>query len=170
MKKVIVRPTPFGPVVIVWDKFNGLPKVMRIFIPKPLSASERQASKLIPSLVSSSCREIGLIANNIKQRLRGTDILFSLDLLDFKQLSAFQEAVLRAVNQIPKGSISTYKLIARYLGKKNAIRAVGNALAKNSFPILIPCHRVICSNGQLGGFQGGTKMKRELLKKEKVVF
>jgi methylated-DNA-[protein]-cysteine S-methyltransferase len=62
--------------------------------------------------------------------------------------------------------VSTYGRIAKYLGAPRAARAVGNALAGNPFPILIPCHRAIRGNGELGGYQGGTQMKRALLEME----
>ena len=80
--------------------------------------------------------------------------------------SKFQQKVLRAVSGIPRGKVSTYQLIAKQIGKPKAARAVGRALANNPFPLIIPCHRVICSNGSLGGYQGGLKMKLTLLKKE----
>ncbi|MDP3066207.1 MAG: MGMT family protein, partial [Methanobacteriaceae archaeon] len=84
--------------------------------------------------------------------------------------SSFQKAVLRAEHQIPRGSVSTYQLISKHLGKENGARAVGNALAKNPFPLIIPCHRAIRSDRHLGGFQGGLNMKRALLEKEGVKF
>jgi len=82
--------------------------------------------------------------------------------------SKFQQKVLRAASAIPRGKISTYQRIAKQIGKPKAVRAVGRALANNPFPLIIPCHRVIRSDGSLGGYQGGLKMKRALLKKEGV--
>jgi methylated-DNA-[protein]-cysteine S-methyltransferase len=84
--------------------------------------------------------------------------------------SAFQQKVLHAEHAIPRGRVSTYRLIARRLGDANAARAVGTALATNPFPIVIPCHRAIRSDGALGGFQGGLKMKGALLRMEGIVF
>ncbi|MBE9507936.1 MAG: MGMT family protein, partial [Chloroflexi bacterium] len=60
--------------------------------------------------------------------------------------------------------------IARHLGVKGGARAVGRALARNPFPIVIPCHRAIRSNGELGGYQGGLEMKRALLEGEGIEF
>ena len=73
-----------------------------------------------------------------------------------------------AARKIPKGSVKTYSQVASAIGKPLAIRAVANAIGKNPYPIKIPCHRVIKSNGSLGGYsaKGGIKMKRKLLKKE----
>lgn len=77
----------------------------------------------------------------------------------------FEGKVLRLVMQIPKGKVSTYKLVALALNSK-AYRAVGNALKKNKKPVLIPCHRVIMSSGKIGGYSRGVKEKIKLLRKE----
>jgi len=89
-----------------------------------------------------------------------------LSLLRINQCSKFQQKVLRAVSAIPKGKVSTYQSIAKKIGQPKAARAVGRALATNPFPIIIPCHRVIYSDGSLGGYQGGRKKKLSLLRKE----
>ena len=65
--------------------------------------------------------------------------------------------------------MSTYQRIAGHLGNTQAARAVGTALAHNPFPIIVPCHRAIRSDGTLGGFQGGVEMKRALLGMEGVL-
>jgi O-6-methylguanine DNA methyltransferase len=80
----------------------------------------------------------------------------------------FQEKVLEVVKQIPKGKTITYKKVAELAGSPHAWRAVGNILNKNKDP-KIPCHRVIRSDGKLGGYNRGKKKKRYLLKKEGVV-
>ena len=82
----------------------------------------------------------------------------------------FQLKVWEEIKKIPKGSVKSYKEIACILGKPNASRAVANACAKNPLIIKIPCHRVIRSNGTLGGYsgKGGILKKRQLLKSEKV--
>lgn len=85
-----------------------------------------------------------------------------------EKITRFQKKVLRAVCKIPKGEVRSYKWIAQEIGAPGASRAVGNALAKNPFPVEIPCHRVIKSDGSLGGYsaKGGVKEKLELLRKE----
>lgn len=80
--------------------------------------------------------------------------------------SVFQRKVLLAVSTIPRGEVRTYQSIAKQIGKPKSARAVGRALATNPLPLIIPCHRVICSDGKLGGYQGGLKMKKALLRKE----
>ena len=80
----------------------------------------------------------------------------------------FQFQVWEEIKKIPKGSVKTYKEIASILGKPNSSRAVANACAKNPLIIEIPCHRVIRSDGLLGGYsgKGGIKKKKQLLIKE----
>ena len=80
----------------------------------------------------------------------------------------FQLKVWRFIKKIPKGSIKTYAQVAKAIGNPLAIRAVANAIGKNPYPPKIPCHRIIRSDGTLGGYsgKGGIKTKRKLLKNE----
>jgi methylated-DNA-[protein]-cysteine S-methyltransferase len=82
----------------------------------------------------------------------------------------FQLKVWNYLKKIPKGKVKSYLEVAKGIGKPKAFRAVANAVGKNPYPPLIPCHRVIRSNGSLGGYsgKGGIKEKRRLLLKEKV--
>jgi len=86
-------------------------------------------------------------------------------------LTSFERSVLIACSKIPKGQTRTYKQIAKEIGKPHSFRAVANALARNPFAPQIPCHRVIRSDGKIGGYsaKGGTNAKRKLLKKEKAL-
>ena len=79
----------------------------------------------------------------------------------------FSKKVYTLCKKIPKGRISTYKEIAKKLNKK-AYRAVGNSLNKNPYSPIVPCHRVINSNGKIGGFAAGIKNKIKLLEREGV--
>ena len=80
----------------------------------------------------------------------------------------FQLTVWNYLRQIPKGTVKTYSQVANAIGKPSAIRAVASAIGKNPYPPKIPCHRVIRSDGSLGGYsgKGGIKTKKMLLKKE----
>ena len=80
----------------------------------------------------------------------------------------FQVRVWRYLAKIPRGSLKTYSQVAKGIGKPLAVRAVGNAIGKNPFAPKIPCHRVIRSDGSLGGYsgKGGIKTKKLLLKRE----
>jgi len=86
--------------------------------------------------------------------------------LNSKRLSNFQKNVLLKVCEIPKGEVRSYKWVAGKVRRPGSLRAVGQALKKNPLPFVIPCHRVIKSNGKLGGFVFGQKMKTMLLSKE----
>lgn len=79
---------------------------------------------------------------------------------------SFSKKVLELTKQIPKGKITTYRQLAAAAGNEKASRAAGSALNKNSQPVTIPCHRVIKSTGEAGGYSGGTEKKIALLKKE----
>jgi methylated-DNA-[protein]-cysteine S-methyltransferase len=80
----------------------------------------------------------------------------------------FQKKVLNIVKKIPRGKVTSYKEIAKALKNPKASQAVGQALAKNPLPLKIPCHRVIKSNGSLGGYSLGARKKKILLKNEGV--
>ena len=83
----------------------------------------------------------------------------------------FQLKVWNYLKKIPRGKVKTYSEVAKAIGKPLAVRAVANAIGKNPLAPQIPCHRVIRSDGSLGGYsgKGGIKTKRLLLKKEGVI-
>ena len=105
------------------------------------------------------------ILNQLKKYLKGELQRFDCK-LDLKG-TPFQRRVWSALAKIPYGQTRAYKGIARAIGHPKAFRAVGNANGQNSIPLIIPCHRVIESNGGLGGFGHGIKVKRRLLEFEK---
>ncbi len=85
------------------------------------------------------------------------------DELDLSRATPFQRRVWEAARLIPYGETRSYAWVAQQVGKSRAARAAGQALAKNPLPVIIPCHRVIASDGKLGGFSDGVEMKRRLL-------
>ena len=170
MNRKIIKSTPIGSVGVIWTRLNDNPKIVRILLSKPGLSAEDQVSVLYPNSQASSCAEIDDVATAIEGLIEGEEIEFSLDVADLSLCTEFQQLVLRAEHRIPRGSISTYQLIAEYLGKRNGARAVGNALANNPFPLIVPCHRAIRSDRHLGGYQGGLEMKRALLEKEGIPF
>ena len=88
--------------------------------------------------------------------------------MKFKNLTFFQWQVLKAAMSIPMGQTRSYKWIAQKRGKPKAVRAVGQALRYNPYPLIIPCHRVIEKNGKLGGYAGRYgRRKKDLLELEK---
>jgi O-6-methylguanine DNA methyltransferase len=88
-------------------------------------------------------------------------------ILDLSIGTGFQRKVWKKVSEIPYGELRSYKWIANEIGNLHAVRAVGNAVGKNPVPPIIPCHRVIRSDGKLGGFSSGIALKKCLLKLEK---
>jgi len=99
-----------------------------------------------------------MAAKKIKKRLKVLGV------------SAFQMKVYVAVASIPRGEVRSYKWVARKIGKPLAFRAVGHALNKNPLPGIVPCHRVVRSNGELGGFARGVRLKKRLLEREKTIW
>jgi O-6-methylguanine DNA methyltransferase len=98
--------------------------------------------------------------------LEGKQINF-FDVLDMTGSTAFQRKVWEAARKIPYGETTSYGFLARSIGHVGGARAVGHALGKNPFPIVVPCHRIIGKNGDLTGFAGGLELKESLLKLEK---
>ena len=98
----------------------------------------------------------------LKGKLRSFDVP-----LDFFTGTTFQKQVWRKLVSIPYGETRSYAWLARSVNRPNAHRAVGNANGKNPLSILLPCHRVVQSNGNLGGYSGGLHIKRYLLELEK---
>jgi methylated-DNA-[protein]-cysteine S-methyltransferase len=159
--KLITR-SRFGPVGVAWAEVEGLPKLLRVFLSRPAVS----AADDIAYLPVGSCAAIDAVAVAIEAFLSGEAVMFSLDIVHLQVCPPFQRAVLAAQYRIPRGKMSTYRIIGEHLGKNNSARAVGNALAKNPFPLIIPCHRTVRSDLQVGGFQGGPEMKRLLLAQE----
>ena len=90
---------------------------------------------------------------------------FDLPLEDL-QGTPFQQDVWKACREIPYGRVSSYGALARRIGRPGAARAVGQALGANPLPLLIPCHRVVTAQERLGGFSGGVRWKKKLLRLE----
>jgi len=115
-----------------------------------------------------------LVDRHLPARLRRTlrETLTSLrpfaGPVDLSTVGPFERRVLEELRGIPRGEVRTYRDIAAAIGHPGAVRAVGNACAKNPIPLLIPCHRVIRTDGGLGGYalRGGLALKRRLLEQE----
>ncbi len=87
--------------------------------------------------------------------------------LDLSAHSRFRRSVWAQTRKIPFGEVRSYGWVARKIGQPRASRAVGRALKENPWPLLVPCHRVVRSDGSLGGFNSGLKWKRLLIDIEK---
>jgi methylated-DNA-[protein]-cysteine S-methyltransferase len=163
-------PSAFGTLILLWLDTPEGPTVSRVLLPRDGNATEEMLGVLREGGPARSCPEIRALAGRITSFLEGDDVDFPLDVLALENCSEFQQRVLGAEHAIPRGCISTYGFIAAHLGAPGAARAVGSALAGNPFPILVPCHRAVRSNMELGGYQGGLAMKRTLLELEGLAF
>jgi len=164
----LTRASPFGDFTIIWQQTEAGPKVQRLCLPN--TRPTLPGGSVTANLTPLSCPLVAGLAERIQRALEGEAITFELDTIAIGRCPEFQREVLLAEHRIPRGWVSTYGRLARHLGQPGAARAVGNALARNPFPIIIPCHRAIRANGELGGFQGGLAMKRGLLELEGVRF
>jgi methylated-DNA-[protein]-cysteine S-methyltransferase len=105
------------------------------------------------------------VSEKIFQAVRGEQVEFS-ETVDLSSLPPFQRKVLEATKEIGWGHVTTYGKLADKLGNKKAARAVGNALAANPLPMIIGCHRIVKSDGRIGGFGYGPEVKKKLLQNE----
>lgn len=142
----------------------------RTTLPMP---DEKSAIKAITRGVSAIRREEAFtdIKNVLINYFRGqrVEFLFPMDLA-LEGGTSFQRDVWEATSRIPYGQLRSYGWIAAEIGRPRAPRAVGQALGVNRIPIIIPCHRVVRSDGSLGGFSGGLHWKKKLIQLEKAVF
>lgn len=76
------------------------------------------------------------------------------------------ELVYKKLTQVPEGKVTTYSELAKAVGLKNGQRVIGQIMKKNPFPVIIPCHRVVKSDGKIGGYAYGAKVKTNMLKNE----
>lgn len=133
----------------------------------PPQSSAREAERLLGERLKSATRSEKPFRETI-ERLRayfaGQRVDFP-DELDLSSATPFQRQVWRLTRLIPYGETRSYGWIAERLGKSRAARAVGQALARNRLPVIIPCHRVV-GDGGLGGYSGGVGMKKSLLRLE----
>ena len=79
-----------------------------------------------------------------------------------------EKKIYRKLLQVPSGKITTYKELARSVGLQNGQRVIGQIMKKNPFPVIIPCHRVVKSNGEIGGYAYGISIKKNMLVKEAI--
>ncbi len=139
--------------------------LLRTTLPQP---SAQQAKQLLGDRVKDASWSPAFFADLIKRLrsyLAGHKVAFP-DALDLSAATSFQRQVWQITRLIPYGETRSYSWLAEQLGKAGAVRAVGQALGRNPLPIIIPCHRVVAKDGQLGGYTGGVEIKRYLLNLE----
>jgi methylated-DNA-[protein]-cysteine S-methyltransferase len=157
----------FGEISIIWRYDEQ--KIVRVFLPSQHRLLKASGHRHAVALKMSD-RGVYRVCTIMDKLLQGRPAVFPLDMLDWSVVYPFQRRVLRLEHRIPHGMVSTYGRLAQKLGHARAARAVGTALARNPFPVIIPCHRVVRSDRTLGGYAGGLLMKRRLLELEGMHF
>lgn len=142
--------TPIGLLKIEFDSFFSVQKIYKV---------NKYENTRIPDTALKFVEQIDLY-------FKGKLINFNYP-LNIKHLSEFDKKVMELINQIPYGYTTTYKWIAKQLN--TSPRAVGQALKRNPLPIIIPCHRVINSDGTSGGYNLGIEEKKWLIKHEQTI-
>ncbi len=137
----------------------------RIVLPR---SSEQEVRGKLGGLIRHGGQAANLfhdLVDRLKRYFSGQPVDFP-DRLDFSGVTPFQRRVWETAMRIPYGETRTYGWIARQMNQPKATRAVGQALGRNPFPVIVPCHRVLASDGKLGGFSSGLELKRWLLDME----
>ena len=109
--------------------------------------------------------QISRFADDLKRYFLGERVAFELE-LDLSDVTEWQRRVLLKAAEIPYGELMTYGELAAAIGSPGGARAIGQAMARNPVPIIVPCHRVVAASGKLGGFSAGLDWKRRLLRLE----
>jgi methylated-DNA-[protein]-cysteine S-methyltransferase len=158
----VVR-SPVGPLWVAVSE-KGL---VAVEYDRPEAAFQRDLERRLRRPVVRAEGPTEEARRQVFEYLNGRRRSFSLS-IDLRHLTAFQRRVLEAAQAVPRGQVATYGQIARRIGRPRAARAVGQALGSNPVPIVIPCHRVLASDGRLGGYsgRGGLRTKEKLLRLE----
>jgi methylated-DNA-[protein]-cysteine S-methyltransferase len=165
-----VFPSDLGWMALAW---NG-EQLRRLAFGHPSAASAVASLEVdddwTTANVAHSPEWIAELATRLQSYAAGNDEHFDDVPLDLSHLSEFQSRVVRACRRICRGRVQTYGQLAAAAGSAAAARAAGSVMAKNRFPIIIPCHRVVGAAGSLGGFSArdGVSMKRRMLEMEGV--
>jgi methylated-DNA-[protein]-cysteine S-methyltransferase len=122
---------------------------------------EALATRLSPRVLRAPHR-LDVAARQLEEYFAGRRTAFDLP-LDYALSAGFRQLVQRHLPQIPYGRTETYKEVATVVGNPKAVRAVGSACATNPLPVVVPCHRVLRTDGSLGGYIGGLDAKTALL-------
>jgi O-6-methylguanine DNA methyltransferase len=154
--------SPIGRVYVAWND-RGISAVMRV---ADVTAFERAFAARFGRSVEPAAK----IPVTLRRAIATGDSAAARKLrYDLRSLTPFEAAVLRKALEIPRGQVRPYGWIAREIGKPKAVRAVGTALAKNPIPLLLPCHRVVRTDGMIGNYAlGGSAKKKILLTSEGV--
>jgi methylated-DNA-[protein]-cysteine S-methyltransferase len=150
---LVVAATPKGLVRVSYSEFRGEDDVL-----------EDLARRVSPRVLEAPAR-LDPVRRELDEYFEGQRQDFDIP-IDWSYLAGFTRKVLRATAAIPFGDVSTYAGVAAAAGSPRASRAAGNALGANPMPVIVPCHRVLRTGGQLGGYTGGIERKEFLLRLE----
>lgn len=141
--------------------------VVRVVLPAedPDEALARLTDRVSPRIVRAASPVVRDARRELDEYFGGERRAFAVP-LDWTLTRAFRRDVLRATARVPYGATASYAQVAADAGSPRAVRAAGSALATNPLPIVVPCHRVVRSDGALGRYLGGIEMKGELLRLE----
>ncbi|MBF0451005.1 MAG: MGMT family protein [Candidatus Magnetomorum sp.] len=106
---------------------------------------------------------IDILVKHMQHYFQGHPIQTPWAWLKWDTMTSLQAQTLKQTAQIPFGAVCTYQQLAQNIGRPKAVRFVGSCMARNPYPIIIPCHRVIRSDGSIGQFGGGASLKKRLL-------
>lgn len=134
-------------------------------LPQPSTKEAQQLLGISVNQAIWSPRLFTDLVERLKVYFSGKEVSFS-DELDLSGATPFQREVWEITRLIPYGETKTYRWVAEQIKRPGVARAVGQALGRNPLSIIVPCHRVVASDGGLGGFGGGVEMKRHLLQLE----
>ncbi len=160
--------TPCGDMGVLWMKKGADPSVVSIFLPRKELPMAGFIENLYPDAKEGAHINLKGLCDQLRRYMEGVDLDFSPALLDMDLCYDFQKRVLLKAKEIPRGKVIPYGKLAERINAPGAARAVGTALAKNPFPIILPCHRVVRASGYIGNFGSGPEMKRTLLRLEGV--
>jgi methylated-DNA-[protein]-cysteine S-methyltransferase len=157
--------TAFGYAAISFQAEPFL--VKRIFLPhSDKRALKKQILKIGQARPGHTPAALGM-CKDIQTCFEGAPVKAPRKFLDLSGLTPLQRSVLEAVASVPHGQVRSYGQIAAQIGHPRACRFVGTTLARNPFPIMIPCHRIVRADGSPGGFYSGTNLKKRMLSLEK---
>ena len=161
--------TDFGHLGVAYWTKGGVSRATRILLPGNESQLRTRIRSAAPNATESVGNEVSELIRHIQHFFQGSREPIPMDYVDTTVCTDFQLRVLLAERQIPYGKTASYTWLANRAGTRG-VRAAGNALATNPFPIVVPCHRAVRSDQTTGKYQGGPEMKRRILSLEGVRF
>jgi O-6-methylguanine DNA methyltransferase len=152
--------SPLGEIFVAWNTRG----ISHVALAKSASAFEKAFERRFKRKAVATTQ----VPPEMQRALGGEMRAVRALKFDIAGLSSFAQSVLRKALQIPRGEVRPYSWIAAQIGSPKAVRAVGTALARNPVPLLIPCHRVVRTDGSIGDYALGSPNKSRILEREGV--